>query len=38
MSTEKYFEVAQEKFAAGLIDEETFWAIIEQADTFCEEE
>ena len=38
MTRDRYFETAQEQFAKGLIDEETFWAIIEQADAFCEED
>lgn len=35
MSREKYFEVANEQFAKGLIDEEVFWAMVENAEEFC---
>lgn len=37
MTRDRYFEVAQEQFANGTVDEEVFWAMIENADNFCDD-
>jgi hypothetical protein len=37
MTREKYFEVANRQFANGTIDEDVFWAMVENADFFCED-
>jgi len=38
MKRGRYFEEAQNSFAAGRVDEDVFWAMIENADIFCDEE